>query len=365
MKTFFGKKLGLLISLILLLALVACGGGQPTTQNNNQEQEQKDGAAENTVAGEARNFVISHFLPGHHPMQTQVLTEIFEEMKKVNPNITYEFYPANALGDAGSHYDMAVTGEADVAMSVHGYTAGRFPLVSVVEMPFLAESAEHGSRIMQKLFEEFPEIQEHHADTTPLFVFTAEPAQIISATHRIETPDDLKGLRVRTPSQWGSKILEALGATPVSMPMSDVYESLERGVIDAAMVPLETLHNWSFHEIAKYVTVGNFSPTPFFVVMNTDTYNSLSDAEKEVLNQMGGMVAAEKAGRVFDVDGQQGRQKSEENGAEIIELTGDKLKPWQEALAPVAQEWMKEMEAQGYPAQKIYERALELKEELR
>lgn len=361
MKVWRSKKWGLFVGLALLLALTACGGGQPASQAS----DQPGGAEGDTAVNEPRNFIVSHFLPGHHPMQTEVLTEIFEEMKKVNPGVTYEFYPANALGDAGSHYDMAVTGEADVALSVHGYTAGRFPSVTVVELPFLAESAEHGSRIIQKLYEEFPEIQENHSDTTPLYLFTAEPAQILSVSHRIEKPEDLKGLRVRTPSQMGSKILEALGATPVSMPMSDVYESLQRGVIDAAMVPLETLHNWSFDEVVKYVTIGNFSPTPFYVVMNTDKYNSLSDAEKEVLKNLGGMVGAEKSGRVFDADGQKGLEKAKERGIEIIELTGDALKPWQDALASLAEEWIAEMEKQGYPGRQMYERALELKEELR
>lgn len=364
MMKLLGKKWALLLTAALLLVLTACGGGQTTSQSDEQSAQQ-GGSEEGAAVNEPRNFVISHFLPGHHPMQTEVLTEIFEEMKQVNPGVSYEFYPANALGDAGSHYDMAVTGEADLALSVHGYTAGRFPTVTVVELPFLAESAEHGSRIIQKLHEEFPEIQENHSDTTPLYLFTAEPAQILSVSHRIEKPEDLKGLRVRTPSQMGSKILEALGATPVSMPMSDVYESLQRGVIDAAMVPLETLHNWSFDEVVKYVTIGNFSPTPFYVVMNTDKYNSLSDAEKEVLKNLGGMVGAEKSGRVFDADGQKGLEKAKERGIEIIELTGDALKPWQDALASLAEEWIAEMEKQGYPGRQMYERALELKEELR
>jgi TRAP-type transport system periplasmic protein len=351
-KLIFRKKIGFMFLALMLLVLAACSGTQETGKDSSE--------------GTSHNLIISHFLPGQHPIQTEIFEGIGSELEKqTDGRITYELYPANALGDAGSQYDMAVTGEADIALSVHGYTPGRFPLVSVLELPFLAETAEHGSKIIQTLYEEFPEIQAEHKDTVPLFLFTAEPAQIISKTHKIETPEDLKGLRVRSPSPLGNKILEALGATPVSMPMGDVYESLERGVIDAAMVPLETLYNFNFHEIAKYITVGNFSATPFFSVMNSDTYNSLSDSDKELLNSLTGMAASEKSGRVFDIDGQKGRELAEKNGAEFIELTGDKLTPWQKALEPIAQQWIDEMEKQGYPGQKIYDRALELKKELK
>ena len=298
-------------------------------------------------------------------MQTEVLTEIFEEMKQVNPGVSYEFYPANALGDAGSHYDMAVTGEADLALSVHGYTAA----VSRRSRWWNCRSWRNRRNTVRGSSETGMKSSRKFKKTTATpRRCTCSPLnrpEILSVSHRIEKPEDLKGLRVRTPSQMGSKILEALGAMPVSMPISDVYESLQRGVIDAAMVPLETLHNWSFDEVVKYVTIGNFSPTPFYVVMNTDKYNSLSDAEKEVLKNLGGMVGAEKSGRVFDTDGQKGLEKAKERGIEIIELTGDALKPWQDALASLAEEWIAEMEKQGYPGRQMYERALELKEELR
>jgi len=344
------KIVGFPLFILMLLVLVACGDSEKTEGDS----------------GSSHNLIISHFLPGSHPIQTEVFAEMGTTLEKeTDGRITLELYPANALGDAASHYDMAVTGEADIGLSVHGYTPGRFPLVSVLELPFMAESAEHSSKIIAKLYEEFPEFQDEHSETTPLFLFSSEPAQLISKNHKIETPDDLKGLRVRSPSPQGNLILEGMGATPVSMPMSDVYESLERGVVDAAMVPLETLVTWNFHEIAKYITVGHFSATPFFSVMNTDTYNSFSDSDKKLIDQFRGVETSAKAGKQFDVFGQKGRELSEANNAEFIELTGSKLDPWKEALEPTVEAWIKEMNDKGYPGQEIYDRAVELSNELK
>ncbi|WP_200411098.1 TRAP transporter substrate-binding protein [Virgibacillus salexigens] len=343
----YRKMMSCLISVLLLVVLSACSRGIAST-------------------GSSHNLIISHFLPGNHPIQTQVFQQIGNDWKqKSNGEITFELYPSNALGNAGSQYDMAVTGEADIALSVHGYSPGRFPLVSVMELPFLAESAAHGSEIIANLYEEFPSIQAEHDDTIPLYLFTAEPAQLIMKDHQIESPDDLKGLRVRSPSPLANDILEALGAVPISMPMGDVYESLERGVIDGAMVPLEALYNYNLHEIASYITIGNFSATPFFTVMNKDTYQRFTDSEKELINESTDINTAIKSGRVFDVDGQKGRKLAVENGAKVIELSEQQLVPWRQALNSLVQSWIEEMESKGLPGEKIYQRAKALKDEVK
>lgn len=260
---------------------------------------------------------------------------------------------------------MAVTGEVDIALSVHGYTNGRFPLVTVLELPFLTESAEHASKIITKLYEEFPEFQEEHGDTVPLWLFTSDPAQIVSKNKRIENPEDLKGLRVRSPSPLGNDILEQLGAVPISMPMGDVYESIERGVIDAAMIPLEALYAFNLHEVSNYITVGHFSSTPFYSVMNKKTYDNLTDSERELIDELRGMEYAVKSGKAWDVSGDKGRQLAEQNGAEFIEIEGELLEKWQEALEPLYNSWIADMEEKGYPGREILERAYELKEEMR
>ncbi|KKE77704.1 hypothetical protein DTX80_12925 [Bacilli bacterium] len=345
-------RIRLVVLFILVFLMTAC--------NSTQASKQVDGKNQDT-----QNLIVSHFQPGSHPIQTKTLEGLSRDLnEQTDGRISMEFYPSNTLGDAGSQYDMAVTREADIALSVYGYSPGRFPLVTVMEMPFLAESAEHASEILMTLYEEFPEMQEEHADTHPLFLFSAEPAQIISKDFKIETPDDMKGLRVRSPSPVANQIIEALGATPISMPMGDVYESLERGVIDAAMVPFETLYNYSFHEVTNYITIGNFSATPFFSVMNQKTYNNFSDSDQKILDNLTGMELAKEAGSIYDVDGKVGLETAIDARAEVIELAGDLLKQWQEALEPVVDRWIKEREKEGYDAQELYERAMELKEEL-
>lgn len=351
MKYTYVKKSILMFGLIAFaLLLAACN---QTTQ------------ASQRTDGNSHNLIVSHFQPANQPVQSVTLEGLASDLyEQTDGRITMEFYPSNTLGDAGSQYDMAVTGEADIALSVFGYSPGRFPLMTIMEMPFLTESSEHASEILMNLYEEFPEMQEELSDTHPIFLYAGEPAQLVSKDIKINSPEDMRGLRVRSPSPIGNEILEALGATPISMPMGDVYESLERGVIDAAMVPYETLYAYSLFEVIDYITVGNFSSTPFFSVMNKETYNSFSEEDQQTLNELTGMKLSKQIGRIHDEDGRVGLEKALDRDVELIELEEDELAPWEEALKPMVESWIDQRTAEGFPAQEIYDRAMELKEEL-
>jgi TRAP-type C4-dicarboxylate transport system substrate-binding protein len=341
------KKLLLIItSLSLLIFAVACSNESGASDDANHE------------------LTISHFLPGNHIIHTEILEPFAEELKeKSDGRITSDIFAAGALGEPGAQYDMAVTGTADISLSVHGFTPGRFPLVSVIELPYLTDRAEKGAEILWTLYKEFPDFQKEHGETTPLWLFSAEPAQIISK-EEIKSVDDLKGKRVRSPSPFANQIIEALGATPVSMPMGEVYEALQRGVVDAAMAPFSAINDYSLQDVGDYVVVGNFSMTPFFAVMNTDTYNQFSDEDKELITSLGGVEMSKKAGAAFDYSGDRGIKAAKEKGLKLWELEGDEMKPWQDAISPVVEKWITDMDAKGFPGQEIYDRAVELATEL-
>ncbi|PYZ94825.1 hypothetical protein CR194_04670 [Salipaludibacillus keqinensis] len=361
------SKLPLLFLLVVLFFMAsACNedsevASEGENEGDNSNVVNEDNNSEAVSEGEEHNFMFSHFLPASHPIHTEVIEQLAGDLEGASEGrITSDIYDNNQLGDPGAHYDMAVTGEADFSLSVHAYSAGRFPATTIIDLPFLVESAEKGGEIFWSLYEEFDVLQEEHDETTPLFLFSAEPAQILSPDIKIETPEDLRGLRVRTPSPAGAEMLEALGATPVSMPMGEVYEALERGAIDAAMAPFSTLADYSFYEVVDYVTVGNFSATPFFGVMNTEAYNSLSDSDRATLDDLTQLEMSMHAGEVFDEAGENGYNAGSENGVEFIELSGDNLTAWEEAFQPIIADWIANMEGEGVPAQEMYDRALEI-----
>ena len=119
-------------------------------------------------------------------------------------------------------------------------------------------------------------------------------------------------MRIRSPSPETSEWLEALGATPVSMPMNENFEALDRGVVDGTIAPWEAVKTWGLDEVLKYATVGNFYSTTMFVVMNEDEFNSLNDEDQTLLQDLTGEAMVKTTGETFDQFGKEAVEQAEE-----------------------------------------------------
>lgn len=338
------KYFAIALLFVTMMFMTACGSSSSS----------EDGG------GKTYNLSFSHFWPSHHIVHTDVIEKFKAELEEASDGrITLDLFPLNQLGNADEQFNLVVDGSADMALSVHGYTPGKFPLTSVGDLPFIAKNAEEGSKILQQLYEEFPELQEEHAEVTPLWLFSGEQVQILSAKKPIEKLEDIKGLKVRSPNPLMSEILQALGAVPISMPMNDVYEALNKGVVDAAMAGISAVNDMKLYEVTKHITMVNMAANSMFVVMNTDVYNSMDEADREILLNAIKDKSAE-TGQALDRASQLGIDKAKEVGITLIELPDDELARWKEAVQPVIDKWIKDMEAKGLPGKEVYERAMEL-----
>ncbi|MCM3759871.1 TRAP transporter substrate-binding protein [Alkalihalobacillus oceani] len=341
-----------LVISFLIVVVAACGDGSATSGSTTGSQ----------TTGEEVELSVSTYLTAGHGQVTDVLEPFFNEIEeKTEGRVTANYYPSNALGAADAQYDMAVTGVADFVLSNHGYSPGQFQLTSIADLPFMGNSAEDASRILWNLHEQFPGIAEEHEGTKIGWLFKTDTYQIFTSDKPVRTPEDLKGLRIRTPSPAGNRLLELVGATPVNIPMGDVYEGMQRGVIDGALAPASVIVNFQLSDVTKYITKGDFWTQSFYGVFNPDTWERLSAEDQEIIESMIGEQMAIKAGQVYDQDGQNGWEKAEEDGVEIIELSNEEKTEWEEALKPMVQEWIDETESKGLPGQEIYDAAIELR----
>lgn len=329
-----------IVSMITVLLLSACGSDSSSS------------------TGKDTTLKLSHFWPSHHIVHTDVLEKLATDIEaETDGSAKIEIYSSGSLGTPQEQFDLVTTNTADIALSVHGYTPGKFPLVSVMDLPFVVTSAEEGSEKLWELYKDFPELDAEHNEAVTLALFTGEPNQIISASKPIKSLEDLKGLKVRSPSTISNQILEALGAVPVSMPVNDIYESLNKGVIDAALAGASTLNDLNLHEVSKHVTIANLSASSMFIVMNKDSYDGLDESQQAALDGLTETLA-KQAGAALDIGGQAGYDKAEEAGIEVIELSAAELKRFEEALAPVVKEWITTTTNADLPGQEIYDAAI-------
>jgi TRAP-type transport system periplasmic protein len=304
----------------------------------------------------------AHFWPavaGAHKGLFQVWADKVKE--ESNGKIDVQIYPSATLAKPPAQYEAVKNGVADVTATVQGYTANRFPLTQIVELPGLVSTAKQGSCIIQSLYEEGL-ISEEYKDTKPIMFFTHGPGHLHTNNTQIKTPDDLKGLRIRRPTAVVAKMLEGLGAKPVGMPAPESYQSMQRGVIDGVALPYEGMLAFRLNELAKYHTeVGGLYTLAFVITMNTDVYNAMSDDLKKVIDNNSGKAWSETAGKVFDNVDVIGRKQAVDAGHTIYSVEGGvQNAAWKPVLDAATEDYLVELEGKGLPARKVYARAQEL-----
>lgn len=302
----------------------------------------------------------------HFPAVSAPHKEIFQKWadkveKESGGRIEVEIYPASTLAKPPAQYDAVSRGIADITATIQGYTANRFPLTQIVELPGLAQNAAQGSCIIQGLYDEGL-IDQEYKKTHPLFLFTHGAGHIHTTNKPIQVPSDLEGLRIRRPSAVVASMLEGLGAQPVGMPAPEAYQATQRGVIDGVSLPWEGQLVFRLNELTPYHTeVGGLYALSFVVTMNKATYMRMPKDLQAVLDNNSGKVWSDIAASVFDKLDAKGRQQAVDNGDKIIVIDGGVENPdWKPVLDKATEAYLASLEKKGLPAREVYARAKSL-----
>jgi TRAP-type C4-dicarboxylate transport system substrate-binding protein len=305
---------------------------------------------------------MGHMNPIEHVQHSMAMAPFSEELAKVTEGrANFTIYPGAALAGPRETYDSIVTGIMDAGWGLQGYTAGKFSVHSVLHLPFMADgTGAELSIVAQKLYDQFPEIQKEYSDVKPLWFHAADPYAIITKGKAVRSYADVKGLKLRAPSVEAKSMIESWGATPVSFPAPEIYDALQKGVIDGALLPIAAIKDFNLFDAVDYVTMGNFNTSLFFVVMNKDSWNKFSPEDQKKMDELSGISMARKSGEAFDYQAKQAEKESKEVGVEFIALPDAELQKFKDASKIVTKNWISDMEAKGIPGQKIYDEAVKL-----
>lgn len=257
-------------------------------------------------------------------------------------------------------FDQAKDGVADIIWTVPTYQAGRFIKSEVFELPFMAKNAEVGSPALYEYVHK--NSMDEFKGVKILGMHLHDGALLHFAKQQVKTLEDLKGLKVRGPTRIGAKVLTALGATPVQMPLPQVPESVAKGVIDGAMVPWEGVPPIKLQEIAKFHTdtaVGapRMSNTIFVIAMNEAKYNSLPADVKKVIDANTGLEWSRQIGKIFDGTTDPAKKLAAAAGGVFDTLSPAEYDRWFKQTESVNKEWITEVGAKGGNGQALLDDA--------
>lgn len=276
--------------------------------------------------------------------------------------IEVQLFPSQTLAKAAKSYDAVIGRIADVTATVQGYTANRFPLTQVIELPGMVETGAQGSCVLQKLYDQGAFADEYD-ETHVLFVYTNGPGHLHTRSKEVNKPEDLAGMRIRRPTTLIGELFEELGAQSAGMPAPEIYQSLQRDVIDGVAISWDGAKVFRLNELTRHHTELNLYSLSFVVTMNKDVYAQLPTDLKAVVDAHSGEKWSQHMAAVFDDLDKQSRSEAQAKGDTVVQLTDEVRSAWQPALNRVTEKYLGTLESQGLPAREVYQRAQTLSEE--
>lgn len=288
----------------------------------------------------------SNFFPAPH--KHSILAEQWckEIEKRTNGRVKIAYFPGGTLTPAAQIYDGVVKGISDIGFSCFAYTRGKFPLTEVIDLPIGLKDGTTATRLINEYYKKF---KPKEIDEVKVMYLHAHGPGMLHTKKPVSKLEELKGMKIRA-TGLASKIVTALGASPVGTTMPETYDALRTGVAEGAMAPFEALQGFKWGEVINSSTVayGSGYSTGMFIVMNKNKWNSLPPDIQKTITEIN-EEWIEKQARAWDEIEKEGVDFTKKRGNKIIYLSKEEDARWAAAVRPLIDEYLKNTKARGLP----------------
>lgn len=274
------------------------------------------------AAAQADELKFANYMAPTHPYVAGAFDPFAAKIAEATGGaVTVKVYNGGELGAGpADQYARVVDGVAEFAIGLPGYTAANFPLTLLSELPGVLTEAEGTATIWKNIDRFQPEFER----VKLVSIWSNAQNVLYTRDKAVRTPADVAGMKIRVPSRNAGLVVEAWGGTPVSMPVSEIYNALQTGVIDGAMIDGTATMAFKLGEVANFLTVGmDTTISPFFIIINRDAFDALPADQQEAVLKVGQEVSV-LANQVQLTEAANGIAKfGELEGKELITLTAD------------------------------------------
>ena len=298
-----------------------------------------------------KNFELklSHWVPASHPLQKSLEDWVAAVNKDSGGTITGKVFPAQQMGKAFDHYDMARDGIADVTYVSPGYQPGRFPIIDAGNLPFMVSNAKEGTGALDEWYRKYAE--KEMKDVKFCFAFFHDPGSFHSKNKKISVPGDIKGMKIRPADATIANFVTQLGGTNVQSSAPEVRDIIERGVADGVFFPAGSLVLFGVDKVTKYHIEAPMYVTTFVFVMNKDKYDQMSANQKKAIDDNCNTEMAGKVGAYWGQFEDAGIDKIKaQSGQEVYKLTPEQTALWKKASDPLFKTWADGVKKTGIDA---------------
>lgn len=189
-----------------------------------------------TLFAKPVTLTYSNFFPPTHVQSKLAQAWCDEVEKKTDGRVTVQYFPGQTLTKGTQNYDGVVSGLSDIGLSLFAYTRGRFPVMEAVDLPLGYDSGITATKVVNTVYEK---LQPKELENTQVMYLHAHGAGLLHTSGKaIRTLEDFKGMKLRGHGT-SAQMITALGGIPVSLPMPELYQSLQKNIVQGLCTPLK------------------------------------------------------------------------------------------------------------------------------
>lgn len=284
MKQKKSKVFVVILSLVLLVSILAgCGGGN--TGDTDSGATDQNGSGTPAAAGATKlSLTIGDPVNSSKAMFYQDLADKTREATNGGLDIT--IYAGGTLFNHNECLEGVLSGAADMGWFYTPWAPGQFPLLEVSALPMKYGNQYASTYALQEICKAgVPELDAELSQFTVINLYS-QPTNYLCTTFPISTPADLKGKQLRCTAGGHAECLTAWGASPVSMAATEIYEAMDKGVIQGCVYELSGVNTQSLHEVLDYYVYIPMFAAPFMIIMNNDSYAKIPAEYKDAFDQI-------------------------------------------------------------------------------
>lgn len=352
----FKRFMGVLLLTFLIVTMTACGNDNSGATQETEKTPEKEAVAaapkaETIKLKVADIYPATHYVPANSLMVwTARVTEL------TNNQVQFDIYPSQQMGSSADMLDIMSKGIADIGYVPFPYFSSRMPLITGAgAISGSWENCSTGNPAVWEVATTSPVLENDFLSNNirPVLPFANQTFQLLTNKKLVTSLDDIKGLKIRSSGGVMDKIITSLGAIPVQIPVTELYEAMARGTVDGTLISCIAANSNKINEAAKYVTTGvNVSGGVFGYVINEDVWKSLPQNVQEAMNQAS-VEALKQLGETMDKLEKETLESFLSGGLEVHELSKDEQKNWILAQANVEADWINDMNAKSLPGEAV------------
>lgn len=340
------KWITLFCFLLLALLLNACGQSKENNGTNNSSNQPN---ATETDEYEEVTIRLAYNLPSDHHISLGIEEFAKKVQERSNGKVNIQLFPSGQLLTDKDMNQSILAGTVEMGVNSATLWASTVPEIGVLDLPYLFDDYSDVSKALEG---EFGDIlrEAMEAKGAKILMFADYGyIQLANNVRPLKTPDDLKGLKIRSTGDIPSMVIEQFGGSPVFMGAGEVYTALQRGTIDGATSGTTAMLQRNYHEVAKYLTINNYSDLEFLLVANKKFWDKLPEKTQNLLLE----VAKEQEEWIRNQaqsEDERTAQELEKLGMEVYRVPEEELQLWKEKSRPVIDKYI---EQHGETAKKL------------